>query len=78
MGKKIQEIELRFLRCTKPEDAFQFIKTVKRIGLRSTFTFVDSLGVIKLTAKLSFKNKEIWEKTKKLPVFVKFGKEVKE
>lgn len=74
MGKKIKELELHFLRCTRPSDAFQFKKTIKCIGLSSTFTFIDSVNAMKLTAKLTFKNQEIFEKAKKLPVFIRFGK----
>ena len=54
---------------------YQFNR-IKKVGISSTFTFVDDLGSIKVTAKLVFKNIEILERTKKSPVFVRFPKQV--
>lgn len=71
-----KEIKLYFRKCTEPEEAFQFEKMLKNVGLTSTFTFIDKLNCFKLTAKIVCVNKKVFEDTKKAIVVVKFGKVV--
>ncbi len=70
-----KELKLYFKRCTEPVEAFHFEKTFDKIGLSSTFIFVDKLNCFKLTAKMICPNKKVFEDTKKAVVIVKFEKE---
>jgi hypothetical protein len=69
-----KEIKLHFKKCTKPEDSFYLGRTIKKLGSKSTFTFVDEIGCFKLTAEMICSNKKTFEDTKNSIAIVRFQK----
>jgi len=70
-----KELKLYFQKCTAPTDAYSFKDAaLEKIGLESTFTFIDKIRCFKLTAKMICVNQSVFEETKKSIVIVKFEK----
>ena len=69
-----KEIKLHFKKCSNPTNAYQFEKELKRIGIKSTFFFVDDLNCFKLTGKIICQDQETFEEMKKAIAILRIEK----